>query len=459
MATKLTSFLLLIGGWLIVTTLTNLAPLFAFGVLAVVLVLLVMIVTCPSLVLGVYVSDLHKVVLDVFPALLGHPNMFQSYLAYADWIVCGVSFAALFIYVLKRGVRWRLWLGNVPVMSQLLLAFFIGFGLLFGASSFALLRFGQFIGGNLLLLLMAVVICRNEARLRLIWLIWIIMSSVLALGGLWLLSMGVTWSSGRDLFIDLSNIRLGRVSAIAIIFLVASYRPRTGFIKQVTRFLLLVLFCIGVVTSGSKASLLYLAICLVLFFVFTPSLRRTTRFRTQLVTIGSLVIVIMVVIQLDTRGLYSMQRIVSQEGIESALNSRERVSEHYLTLALDQPIFGNGFDAAYDLGPGLYPHNVSIEFFVQGGLVSLALFLAFVASTLVAGWQTLRLSKDSKEVHPLILATFLSFIFTLAMAHTTSDAVGNRDLWFFAGALIGMRTCYLHRLQFYRQKHEAIRDS
>lgn len=73
----------------------------------------------------------------------------------------------------------------------------------------------------------------------------------------------------------------------------------------------------------------------------------------------------------------------------------------------------------------LYPHNIVIEIFVEGGVVALLGFFVLAVTAL----RTSAVSAFDKQNHmsPLVFA-FL--IFTLINAQFSSDIVGNRVMWF-----------------------------
>jgi hypothetical protein len=398
---------------------------------------------CPSIILGIYGSDLHKVLLDVLPNLWGQPHIFRPYNRLADKIVGGLALTTLLLYILREKVPLRLWVRSIPVMSQVLLAmlFVITF-LSYGWDSWSLWRLMGFLGGNLLLLIMGYAVCHGEIHLRQIWSVWLVMCTVLALGGVWLLSLGLTEGDFRNELINLSNVRLGYVCAIAIIFLIATYKPRKGWRRSFFSLLGLFVFAIGTVTSGSKASLVFLSLTVLLFLLICSYLGWKQSLRVFLFIMMLFVFLISGLAYLHYSGLFALKWTISAEAFRYGIASRVYLGRYYLERGLVSPVFGIGFSQAWALGQGWSPHNALIEVFVQAGVVGLALFLSFVFATLANGWRALLRSKGDEELHRLILATFLVFVFSLMMTLTQGDMVSNRVGWLFAGMLLGVGDKY-----------------
>ena len=424
---------------MIITRLGNFAQLCAISILAP----HVIMIAYPSVILGVYGADLHKVLVDVLPNLWGQPHLFRAHMALADKTMGAIALTTLLLYALRGKVRWRVWVGSIPVMSQVTLGIlFVVIFLSYDWDSWSLWRLLGFLGGNLFLLIMGAAVCHGTIHLRRIWSVWLVMSTVLGLGGVWLLSLGLTWGSARNALINLSNIRLGYVCALAIIFLTATYKRKQGWKRSLLRFLGLIIFGTGVVTSGSKASLLFLVLTVLIFGVLSGYLRGMRVPRVVSSVMSLVVVLIGILTYVHYSGSLELKWIVGAEAYEKGIASRVYLGKYYLEKAFSSPVFGIGFSEAWSLGHGMYPHNVLIELFVQAGAVGLALFLSFVVATLSTGWRALRCSRGDDELHRLIAATLFAFVFTLMMVLTRGDMVSNRVCWLFAGMLLGVGERY-----------------
>lgn len=418
-------------------------PLIAAGGGVLLLVVLYIVLKHPYLVLGVYGADLHKVVLDISPLFLGQPLAFALYMQSADYLVAAVAVITLAIAVLRGKSRWIRWF-SLAVVSQLCLAILMTVGLLYMFDDFAFFKITRFLGGNLLMLLMSVAISRDASHVRRIWWTWLVMSLILAVGSVYLLNEGALSASVRNKFFNLSNIRTGRACATAIIYLVTMYSGRLKRWKRILRVSAIGLLGIAVLTSGSKASLVGLLVVLGLYPAVSMYFREARDFHSYLwvfLVVGMMALMIWV---LDSSGFYDSDKLFIYR---SSFQIRVQLMTYYVSRAFDSPLFGSGISSAYTwtlnaTRPALHPHNVLIELFVEVGVCGLALFLIFVTSTLAMGWRVLRMTASDPYISGLVMATFLSCIFTLMMAQITGDIGDNRDFWLFSGLLLAMTFRY-----------------
>jgi len=409
------------------------SPFIAVGGGVLLLVALKIVSGYPHFVLGVYGADLHKVLIDIFPLLWGQPLFFATYMQRADYLVAAVTVITLAIVVLRGKALVRRWF-SLPVLSQLCLAILLAFGLLRWFDAFSQFKFARFLGGNLLLLLMSVAICRDAAHVRRIWWTWLVMSLILAVGSAWLLSQGAYWVSARRELITLSNIRTGRVSGIAIIYLVTMYggglKPR----ERILRVFAIGLLVLAVLASGSKVSLVGLLVVLGLYSaMYFRRARGPRSWPLVFLVVGIIALSILV---LDLSGLLPSTSVVGLEGYVYSIQCRVQLAQYSLSRAFASPLFGSGFSSGDT--SGAKAHNIFLELFVMVGISGLALFLLFVISTLAMGWRVLRVTAGNPHVHGLAMASFLACIFTLVTAQVTLDIGGNRDFWLFSGLLLAM---------------------
>jgi hypothetical protein len=384
------------------------------------------------LVLGVYGSDLHKVLVNVLPLIAGNPRAWDSYVQLVDYVIAGAACATLALAILFGRARWKRWFDSIPVLSQLALVGLMFGGLLQTPDRFSLLMFAQFIGGNILLLLMPVALCRNEKQVRRIWHIWLAMALILAAVSVWLLGKGAVWVSARNRWVGLANIRTGRVCAIAFVYLlVAGFSPELGFWGRSWRQLALIILAIAVFTAGSKAAVMGLLFVLVLYLLLF------TRHRSTWLSVlggGFLGLWVLLFLAWDP---FDLNALAQFGGYAKSVESRIPQIFYYFEKGLESPLWGSGIKSSYGGSSMIRTHNVFLELFVQVGLLGPLLFLLFVIATLTQGWQALRRTRD-RQRQRLINATLLACILTAFMSQITGDIVDNRDLWFFSGLVLAL---------------------
>lgn len=392
--------------------------------------LLQVVVGYSTLVLGVYGADLHKVLANVLPLIWGNPRAWDAYVQSIDYVVAGAAGITLVLTVLVGKARWKRWFVSIPVLSQLALTGLKLLGLLQTPDHLSFLMFAQFVGGNILLLLMSVALCKNERQVRRVWQVWLVMALILAAVSVWLLGKGAVWTSARNKWVGLAGIRTGRVCAIALVYLVvAGNRHGLGFWKRTGRQLALIVLAIAVFTAGSKAAFMGL---IVVFGIHALFLSRRQSTWIKLFGAGSLGLFVLLFLAWDPMGLNAL---VKFGGYVRSLQARIPHTLYYLEKGLSSPLLGSGIRSSYG-GPSMQrTHNVLLELFVQVGILGPLLFLLFVAATLVQGWQALRMTRD-RQRRDLIMATLLACILTAFMSQITGDIIGNRDLWLFSGLLL-----------------------
>jgi O-antigen ligase len=78
--------------------------------------------------------------------------------------------------------------------------------------------------------------------------------------------------------------------------------------------------------------------------------------------------------------------LIDYEGGFLYSSGRDVLFSRAFELGMARPIFGSGLDSFETLGFGVYPHNILLEIFVEGGLVGLLLFsllITFVINLIV----------------------------------------------------------------------------
>jgi hypothetical protein len=380
----------------------------------------------PYLVAALYAADMHKVLLNVLPLLWGQPRAWDAHTQTVDYVAATITVVTLLLAILRGKARWRRWLISIPVVSQLFLTGFKLVGVLQTPTSLGLLDFAQFVGGNLLLLMMPVAVCQDDTQVRRVWKVWLITALILTVLSVWLVAgAGATWKGARERLVGLAGTRTGRVCVSAIIYLIISESGRKlGPWKKLLRWLTVVLFVIPVFSSHSKASLIGLVIVLGLYAVFRPG-----RFAGQMVLLGLFIVGLGLFLFIQYPGI--VVPLIEMEGYETSIGIRVDLAQRHLDSGLASPFLGLGIT-------GARPHNVFVELLVQVGIWGPVLFLGFFVSTMIRGWYALRIAADDESGQGLIAATLLTCLFTAFMAQITGDIAGNRDLWLFSGLLLAL---------------------
>lgn len=389
----------------------------------------------PWFVLAVYGADLPKVLVSVLPLLAGKPRAWDAYVSYVDYGVAAIAAGTLLLVALLGKARWRRWFVSVPVVSQLALTCLRLVGVLKTPDSYSLAMFAQFVGGNILLLLMPVAVCRSDTHVRRVWRIWLIMALVLALAAVWMLSQGAVSRGARARYLALGGIRTGRVCAVATIYLlVATSGQRLSSQKRCLRLMALMILLSAILTTGSKAALVGLIAVLALYVGFFLRRRAGCIEFLGLSVVGLSVLLFFVLNPMNLS--FDVLRLARYA---RSLESRALLAQHYLQLGWSSPLVGSGIRSSYGGDSSIgRTHNVLLELYVQGGILGPVLFLLFFVSTLAYGWRAIRMTSSNKRVQNLIIATLLACLFTAFMAQITGDIGGNRDLWLFSGLLLAL---------------------
>ena len=236
------------------------------------------------------------------------------------------------------------------------------------------------------------------------------------------LILGAPDEAGRLTFLGLNPIGVGRAAGLATVlaltYIFALRRKRLRFMLP-----LLAAASTGVivvVATGSRGPLVAVAAALMALLL---SMVLTKRMSVR--TVG-------VIVTVSLAGS-SFVGLVGGSGLSRILNAsdsgRGLLYEESLALALANPLgIGWGRLGQYivDFGvtdtQGLYPHNVFLEIFVEGGVIALLAFTILVFVSLKRAWRAVI---QNAFFAPVLVALTYSII----SAQFSSDIVGNRLLW------------------------------
>jgi hypothetical protein len=401
--------------------------------------LLIVLSRYPDVVIGVYGADLLKVLLVTLPLLLGRPRLWDSYLDSAELIAGAAVVMALLLAFVQRKAQWTLWLIAVPVLCQVGITVLRFFSLLQSPDGLSIQLFFQFVAGNMLLLLAPIALCKNPRQVRRVWQVWTIAAIILALASVWLLSQGVLARSARQDYLLLAQTKTGRVCATTMIFLVLAVPGQSlRSLKGMLRLLAIVLCAVAILTSGSKATFVWLLAVMGVYVVIGPTAFPKLRQALGLVLIGLAIVFFLLV------GLPELDPLRKLTDFSWSIAGRMQNAQYFVSRALSSPVFGHGIVAAYEGETAHRTHNILVELFVQVGILGPVLLFAFLASICVYGWRAIKATAGDQSTQRLVIATFLACLHSALMAQVTSDIVGNRDLWLFSGMLTAL---YFQTLQ------------
>lgn len=215
--------------------------------------------------------------------------------------------------------------------------------------------------------------------------------------------------------------RIMVLATFAALFYLVSRR------KMLLVSLLIPLFFIGAVLSGSRGALLGAGVAV--FLAIIPLLRRLgfwkSVFRSMvIVTAGAFALSMA---KIDVIGFIE-ERYISQTFEMGYSSGRDEITVDVWRLFLEHPIFGTGLDGYYALqiAPGFfeYPHNLLLATLAEGGLIG--------AFLLVGCWLSLfRSATRHRPMSPVAFVALMAFLFLTVASFTSGDYYDSRYLWFF----------------------------
>lgn len=239
-----------------------------------------------------------------------------------------------------------------------------------------------------------------------------------------LLTFGAVTATGRFTLFDLNPISLARATGIIVVValaLVVTTRPsRHRAVLTAGLMSLAILGAIATVVTGSRGPLLSVGLAVVCVLAVTLRTRR----------LGPATVVSLFVFGGIAYAAVTVFGGAGLDRLESGIDSgRDSLYAQTWEVIQDQPVIGIGwgnfplyiFDFGSDDGT-LYPHNILLEIWVEGGLIPLA---GFVVLTIVAVRRAYRAATTSRWS----VIIFGLLIYALANALVSSDVVGNRLMW------------------------------
>jgi len=239
-----------------------------------------------------------------------------------------------------------------------------------------------------------------------------------------LLTLGAVTATGRFTLFDLNPISLARATGlivvVALALVITSKPSRRRPVVTAALLILAILGAVATVVTGSRGPLLSVSLALVCVLAVTLRTRK----------LGAATVVLLFVFSGIAYSAVTVFGGAGLDRLESGIDSgRNTLYAQTWEVIKDQPIVGIGwgnfplyiFDFASDDGT-LYPHNILLEIWVEGGLLPL---VGFVVLTMVAVRRAYQAAVTSRWS----IIIFGLLIYALANALVSSDVVGNRLMW------------------------------
>lgn len=190
------------------------------------------------------------------------------------------------------------------------------------------------------------------------------------------------------------------------------------------KFILAPLFFITVLYAGSRGPLIYLALVIGLFFLYSGFFKRYKWKIRFLFFLISLFLIIGYDLILDLISVINpiiSERLLST--IESAdISGRDGAYEIGMNQFLSSPFFGDYFVLTSGPLAGLYPHNILIEALMTFGIIgSIPLFYLFIIG-IKKGFYLLKMNQQQSWVFLIFLSLFLKGM-------STWNLYGSDELW------------------------------
>ncbi len=381
-----------------------------------------------------YAIDLQKFAINLASAVLYKPLAWSET---AHLVDIGLAAALVLLGALKAGKLVRipsLW--KTPLLIQFL--FFVCFtmALIVHFDLLSRSQYLRFVAGNLLLFILPLLFLRKEFQIELFFNVLLFTAVVYALLGGWYLHEGLMWSSSRTKFIPNTGIRMGFICALAFLYVIIA----GGRWKFSTKLLISGILLLGIIASGSKGSLIILAVTLAfragVYFLMGRRMKKAELY--LLISFLLLAAPLMYMLSVS-EGTGFAKQVTESDTYLNSLVMRIDIIKYYIQFGLQEPLLGHGISAAYSEVSG-YPirtHSAISSIFVQAGIIPVLLHLSFALWFIFVGMKHVSSRvKYSPQFRLILEAAYFGFFLLLLKSEITSDIPGNRELWFFAGLLL-----------------------
>lgn len=396
-------------------------------------------------ILGIYGADLHKLMLSILSLMIGHPLILTTYGRFSDMAMVVLLICITGVILIAQPNRLFTLL-NIPFVLMVCMGFLVAFSLINYYDESCVEWFYRFMAGNLLLFFSSVIICTKLSNTRLLLLIWVCTSLVMAVCVICLTLIGITWTSGRSNLIQGVGIRSGYFSALSVIYIVTHLLCR---FKSYQEFLLLmpilIILVLGCLVSGSKASILLMILGISIIYCIKWAKFRKHSVGNSIAIIGLIILSVgiffLVLPKLIDAGIDIgfLSQSAEYQSYQEAFQDRFNLALEYINYGSQHFFFGRGISSAYNLD--IRTHSALTSFFVQFGIVGVALYLCWLLGPLWVMWlKVISSSFRSFSIVYKELAIFslTAVVFLAIKAEITGDLPGNRELWLFNGVLLSL---------------------
>lgn len=204
----------------------------------------------------------------------------------------------------------------------------------------------------------------------------------------------------------------------------------------------------GLLVMGGRGPLIALLMSVVIIISLSCLLDkgRCLPIAKMLIFITSLFIILLVVnmqghIHVDYKTLDRLKYLNSGG---RSVSIRINLLKCALAEGSNAPFIGNGLASFYDtcgkeIGSYDYPHNIFAEIFTEQGLVGISLFFLFCVALIFRVLALFKSPSLEKGDRRLLMIILMLFSFSFIEAQFSSDIIGNRYLFMFAGMVSGLR--------------------
>jgi O-antigen ligase len=341
--------------------------------------------------------------------------------------------AAVLALAIAVRVPLRGWEGVVPTKGlslpfAALASVLLVSALLHPDSSYGWAKTFRFAGLTGLAVLAGYAVVADEARLTRFLLCAVGM-------GIFMVLAGRVTSAGLTAF-GATHIATGRLLGLGLLgslYLLLRKRNRLGRVVLVVA---LGALGYGFLYSGSRGSLVALAVSLVVVGAASFGFRRGRRWVAAagaVLAVAAACITFLFPAAAETMNGRVAAVLEDAGSVGSAAGRVERAQDA-LELFRQQPVFGvgvGGFDLARGYGDGLrgdYPHNIVLEVACELGVLGLALFLALVVPALAGAVRAVGRTQN-REGFAATAAVLAVLVYFLANAMFSGDLNDNRMLF------------------------------
>jgi len=290
----------------------------------------------------------------------------------------------------------------------------------------------EFLFVNIVLLLFGLLWSYDVNRLlRFIYSYYIVLFIVVVVASLYFI-MGKFHGGSRTVFLNYEPITFSRVAASCCIFAtvyIMHYYQK--YIYIVLPIFLLSLFML--IVSGTRGSL----IAMIMSVIITAATLLYAHNKNKIMFVIILVLIVSIgpyvysKVPTEFTARYEPSR--DQYALLS-VSARFGLYNKAWIMFKENPLIGKGV-AAFSVNPFVrtWPHNIVLEYLSEFGIIGLMFFGYFIY-----GISSSIISLYKKGISFMLSLCLTNFLFYLISAQFSSDIIGNRHIWFWAGIILSL---------------------